>query len=1615
MVQVTEDQNYTFNTADFGTVSYTSVYISSLPTTGTLLLNGVAVTAGQTISATDIAAGHLVFVPNTDVTTTGSFSFKDKVESSTVWQGTMTLNVTPDAGPSALASSITATASQTYTFKTPDFGYSDTADKTSDPIGSVIITSLPGDGTLYYKGTAITSATLGTTGYQVSANDIASGLLTFVPTTGSGSFNFKVTDSLGGTTSASAAAMSISITGGAGPSAGASSVTLTEDHTYTFQTTDFVYSDSPDTSDPLGSVIITSLPTTGTLKYNGTAITAAQASAGFTVSAGNIGLLTFVPSTDVTTQGSFSFKVTDTNDGATSPNAATMTLNVTADGGPTAGASSVSVTEDVTYTFKSADFVYSDTADVASDTLGSVTITSLPTTGTLKYNGTAITAAQASAGFTILTTNIGLLTFVPSTDVTTQGSFSFKVTDSLGGTTSASAATMTLNVTADAGPTAGTSSVSVTEDVTYTFKSADFVYSDTADVTSDPLGSVIITSLPSTGTLKYNGTAITAAQASAGFAISAANIGLLTFVPNTDITTQGSFSFKVTDTAAGGTPSTSASAATMTLNVTPDAGPSALTSAVTVIENQTYTFKTSNFGYSDTADVTSDPLGSITITSLPVNGTLKYNGTALTTTDVSTGFTITTANIGLLTYVPGTNDTTGGSFSFKVTDSLGGTTSATAATMALNISTDPGPTAGASSVTATEDVAYTFKSSDFVYSDSFDPSDPMASVTITSLPTTGTLKWNGTALSGTGPWTIPATDISNGKLAFVPNTDVTTQGNFNFEVTDTNGGVTSSAAAMTLNVTPDAGPSALASSFTATENQTYVFKVSDFGYSDTADVTTDPIKSVTITSLPGDGTLKWQGSAVMLNQTISATDISNGLLTFVPNTNSTTAGSFNFKVTDSLGGTTSASAAAMTINIAAPGVTPSPQLSFAAQNFNTVGADNSGFYMIPPDPNAAVGLNTVISATNGVLEAFTKSGAALNIFGGSNNESLNSFYVAGLGSLVLTNFNDPNQSGPFDPKVIYDPYTNRFIVVALQESDAGGTFNDANTSNILIAVSSPDTGGALTWKYTSINSDVIANGADSWADYPGLSVDGTGNIYVTANLFDHATGNYQGSRLWTIAENDIVTGAAGTNATATGKATVYDPSVLSGATSAGSNELFTLMPAQMLPGTAGTSFASPSGTYLVSYDGASNSQGQVLNVVEVTPNGSGGFSFTYKQINLGNIDSAGQFASFTAPQLGTSRTIDAGDDRVYSVVFRNGYLYATTTVQSPSTGFTTAHWFQINASNPSNLTLVQQGDVSGASIGTGVRTYYPSISVDANGDFAIGFSASGPNNYASAYYEAYKYNSTTNTWTLESPTLLQAGVASYYRTFGGGDNRWGDYSSIVADPSSSSTFWVYNEYAWTHGTRISGETGRWATQVGEFTLPNTTTGPVVSSSTTSGSSTTTGSTSPSMSSPSFLSHWAELAGHGGQRDGSDINWNANPLVETNHGVGTGEFPSQLAQTNGFGQWGGSDVNWNANPLVETDHGPGIGVLPSQLAQTSGFRRWGGNDVNWNANPLLETDHGPGIGASTSQLAKSLSQLVQAIAAFGADHQDLPELAETQHPDGQTNPGMLVTNLFKQHG
>ena len=942
-VTATEDTTYAFKVADFKFTDSAdatpdtlgSVTITSLPSDGTLFFfNGetkVAVTTGQVITAAEIAAGDLTLVPNTDTTTTGSFNFQVTDQAGQTLSANtaaMTVTITADAGPTAVASAVTATEDTTYAFKVADFKFTDSADATPDTLGSVTITSLPSDGTLFFFNGETKVAV--TTGQVITAAEIAAGDLTLVPntdTTTTGSFNFQVTDQAGQTLSANTAAMTVTITADAGPTAVASAVTATEDTTYAFKVADFKFTDSADaTPDTLGSVTITSLPSDGTLFFfNGetkVAVTTGQVITAAEIAAGD---LTLVPNTDTTTTGSFNFQVTDQAGQTLSANTAAMTVTITADAGPTAVASAVTATEDTTYAFKVADFKFTDSADATPDTLGSVTITSLPSDGTLFFfNGETKVAVTTGQVITAAEIAAGDLTLVPNTDTTTTGSFNFQVTDQAGQTLSANTAAMTVTITADAGPTAVASAVTATEDTTYAFKVADFKFTDSADATPDTLGSVTITSLPSDGTLFFfNGE--TKVAVTTGQVITAAEIaaGDLTLVPNTDTTTTGSFNFQVTDQAGQ---TLSANTAAMTVTITADAGPTAVASAVTATEDTTYAFKVADFKFTDSADATPDTLGSVTITSLPSDGTLFFfNGE--TKVAVTTGQVITAAEIaaGDLTLVPNTDTTTTGSFNFQVTDQAGQTLSANTAAMTVTITADAGPTAVASAVTATEDTTYAFKVADFKFTDSADATpDTLGSVTITSLPSDGTLFFfNGeTKVAVTTGQVITAAEIAAGDLTLVPNTDTTTTGSFNFQVTDQAGQTLSAnTAAMTVTITADAGPTAVASAVTATEDTTYAFKVADFKFTDSADATPDTLGSVTITSLPSDGTLFFFNGetkvAVTTGQVITAAEIAAGDLTLVPNTDTTTTGSFNFQVTDQAGQTLSANTAAMTVTITA--------------------------------------------------------------------------------------------------------------------------------------------------------------------------------------------------------------------------------------------------------------------------------------------------------------------------------------------------------------------------------------------------------------------------------------------------------------------------------------------------------------------------------------------------------------------------------------------------------------------------------------------------------------------------------------------------------------------------
>jgi hypothetical protein len=386
-------------------------------------------------------------------------------------------------------------------------------------------------------------------------------------------------------------------------------------------------------------------------------------------------------------------------------------------------------------------------------------------------------------------------------------------------------------------------------------------------------------------------------------------------------------------------------------------------------------------------------------------------------------------------------------------------------------------------------------------------------------------------------------------------------------------------------------------------------------------------------------------------------------------------------------------------------------------------------------------------------------------------------------------------TGTFDPKVIYDQYASRFVVVTLERV---GTVDGSpsNISRILLAVSD-DSDPNGTWYYHAIDSKLTIGATDSWADYPGFAVDEEA-VYVTANMFRFSGGFSLDSRVWIIAKSPFYSGGAAS-------VSVYAFASLAGLPGGTAG---TTQPTHMF----GTPSSSTLGTFLVG-SGWSSGSTELLSVIKVeTPLSSPTFTNTF--VSLGDIFSSTAFSD--APQLGTSALIETNDIRVLNAVWRSDLLWVVNCILPSSgtdAGQVTAHWYKISTSSTPSLS--DQGNIGGESIATGCYTFFPSIAVNSSGAVCIGFSASASSIYPGCYFTGRL--STDPAGSTITPDVVKAGVDYYYRAFGGTRNRWGDYSGASVDPSDDLTFYVFNEYALTRGTVLPSyptEDGRWGTAFG---------------------------------------------------------------------------------------------------------------------------------------------------------------------------------------------------------
>jgi uncharacterized repeat protein (TIGR02543 family) len=716
---------------------------------------------------------------------------------------------------------------------------------------------------------------------------------------------------------------------------------------------------------------------------------------------------------------------------------------------PTLAAISVNGTEDTVLAFAATDFT-SKYADVEGTALVSVTVVTLPATGTLKLAGGTVTPGQV-----IPVADLGNLTYVPALNDNGAKTFTVKASD---GDLLSAVATVTINIAAvNDAPLLGAISVNGTEGKTVTFTTADFT-AKYSDPENSPAASITIATLPASGVLKLAGTPVTVGQtipiSSLATISTQGLVGRWSFDSAADLTTNAVTGVALTNIGGATWVAGGRSGGALSLN-----GSQWLSSPTGTIQGlpvggSTYTvalwFKVASgasFGpngfigwgaYGTTNQVNAFRLdGSYQVVNywwdrdLNVSvGTMSgdvwyhvaatYDGTRrsiyfngqLVSSDSPSAPNVQALNFGIgktanqeyfnglldevvvysralsaseitamssqasgLTYEPASNEY--GIKTFTVTASDGALSSA-AATVSVNLAVvNQPPVLAPVAVNGTEDATVSFAVSDFTSNYSDREGMPFTSLTVATLPATGTLKLAGTSVSA--GQVIPTANL--GTLTYVPALNENGAKTFTVKVSDGDLLSAATTVTMTLAAVNDA-PVAVNGTLTPITED-----VSDANNAGTAvsaiasgctDLDANALKGLAVTSLDEsngkwfyttNGGLNWlslTGVSETAARLLKADD-PNYRVRFVPNLNFNGTATFTFRAWDQTSGT-----AGQTADVTTSGGTTAFSSATATATLTVTAVNDAPTLTIPGGVAATGGTVTQLAGT--AIHTFTSSG-----------------------------------------------------------------------------------------------------------------------------------------------------------------------------------------------------------------------------------------------------------------------------------------------------------------------------------------------------------------------------------------------------------------------------------------------------------------------------------------------------------------------------------------------------------------------------------------------------------------------------------------------------------------
>lgn len=422
---------------------------------------------------------------------------------------------------------------------------------------------------------------------------------------------------------------------------------------------------------------------------------------------------------------------------------------------------------------------------------------------------------------------------------------------------------------------------------------------------------------------------------------------------------------------------------------------------------------------------------------------------------------------------------------------------------------------------------------------------------------------------------------------------------------------------------------------------------------------------------------------------------------------------------------------------------------------STNGPNQNGW--VPADADIAHGSGKVVIVTNEQLHIYNAT-----TFAQLSTSTLQTWF-SNVGAM----------SSIFDPKVIYDPWSNRWVIMAL------GVSNTESYYYVSVSQTSDPSGSWWNWR---LNAHVDGSTSTNlWADYPGLGFSyptgGSGNagaVVITSNQYNRSNpAIFQYGKIRILKTSELYTGSA---------VTWYD---FWNWTDQNGDKAFTWQPARQLYSTSSCAH------YLFNTKWYGSNVVTLWRIDNTTTNSP---SLTRQA----TVNTTSYSIPPACPSLGGSGTVDAFDCRTQNVWYMNGHIYSAwvSAWNWGSGNRAIVHYVRINTGSNALTNEFRVG-------GTNDWFIHPSAAPEfkspfTNGYAGISFCRGNSTIYPEACVIGYDGSSGSTYSSVQGTGYL-----------GNGLQRYGDYSGIAPEATQNGVFWSVGMIA---------KSGTWGTGVFQFSF-----------------------------------------------------------------------------------------------------------------------------------------------------------------------------------------------------